>query len=160
MWTALFLKGWLVFVGAKSTGKRELSDCISQATQVCSSTPPNPFLSNTSFSGVTFPMSISHLLWRRGSWRIPDGVRCPQRRERALEELQAWRLLSETLNSRALLALHVVLPRSSWSWMDSLLLFNSLVLLGSDGWGTVGQSHGWESHRPSFSPAREVLWAS
>lgn len=43
------------------------------------------------------------------------------------------RLLSEMLSSMALLALHVILPRSNCSWMDSLLLFNSVVLLGSDG---------------------------
>lgn len=52
------------------------------------------------------------------------------------------------------------LPEATGVGWSPRYCFSSVVLLGSDGWGTVGQSRGSVSRSPSTSPAREVLQAS
>lgn len=145
-------KGWLVCVGAKSTWKsrialpRLLKLVHLLLPTLCCHTHLSldwssqcPYLTCCDEEHLEGSQILSGALKEGESpWGIA-GLEAHQKR---------GRLLSEMLSSTALLALHATLPRSSWSWMDSLLLFNSAVLLGSDGWGTVGQSHGWESHSP------------
>lgn len=142
--------GWCVWV-QRAHEKVQLHFPGCSSLFICSS---QPFAVTHIFLWTDLPNVHISPAVTRSILKGPRSCQVPSKRERALEELQAWRhqkrgrLLSEMLSSTALLALHATLPRSSWSWMDSLLLFNSAVLLGSDGWGTVGQSHGWESHSP------------
>lgn len=144
MWTALFLTGLVGVCGCKvhmmkkGTLRLHLPGCSSLFILFS-----QPFPVTLSFLWSVLPNVHIPPAVQRGSWRVPDRVRCPQRRERALGELLAWRHTGREGGC----CRKCWVPCLCWLFMPSFpgaagagwipcYCFNGVVLLGSDGWGS------------------------